>query len=178
MQHSALAIAGILILAIVIIIVLIIWRAQYRREPMQQSIEGGDRSKLEARIIAIAEKIAGVPFKSSHPSWLRDSITGDILELDGYNEKLGVALEIQGPGHIKPIPGESYEKYIKRVERDAHKRKECARRGVKLIAIDYRISLAAMPSYVASRLFDDGAIAEKPGNYVAAVDMTPWMRGQ
>lgn len=141
-------------------------------------IVGGDRSKTEARIIAIFEEITGRKFDTAHPDWLRDPDSRAPLELDGFNEDLGIAVEVQGPGHIKPIPGESYEKYIARVARDEYKRAKCAAHKIALITIDYRISTRiGLRSYIESRLFDAGAVSQRPQDYIYPLDMTPWKRG-
>jgi hypothetical protein len=121
---------------------------------------GGDRSKLEDRVIEIVEKITQRKFKTTHPDWLRDPISNAPLELDGYNDELKVAVEVQGPGHIKPIPGEDYDKYLRRIARDAYKKEQCKKRGIILIVMDYRISPHAMWSYTQSRLFDAGVLDE------------------
>lgn len=142
-----------------------------------RSIDGSHRSKLESRIVKILEDITGRPFNQAHPNWLHDT-DGTILELDGYNADLKVALEVQGPGHIKPLPRESYDKYRQRVARDQLKRELCAEHGIYLITIDYRISLANMSAYLRSRLFDAGATADRPPNYIKALEMQPWERGK
>jgi hypothetical protein len=142
------------------------------------AIIGGDRSKTEARIIAIFEEITGRKFDTAHPTWLRDPDSRAPLELDGYNEELGIAVEVQGPGHIKPMPGESYEKYQSRVARDEYKRAQCAAHKVALITIDYRISTrTGLRAYIESRLFDAGTVPDKPRDYIYPLDMTPWKRG-
>lgn len=138
---------------------------------------GAHRSKLEERVVKILEDITHESFHQAHPSWLKDA-SGTILELDGYNPRLKVALEVQGPGHIKPLPGESYEKYRTRVARDLLKQKICAEHGVYLITTDYRISLTNMSAYLRSRLFDANIIHERPPNYIKKLDMIPWELGK
>lgn len=168
------------------------------------AVAGAGRSKLEERIISILEGITGQSFDQAHPSWLRDDtdvsfeskiepkveskiepkIQSKIqrspsgLELDGYNEQLGLAVEIQGPGHTKPLPHESYEKYRARVARDKLKHELCRAHGVHLLAIDYRIPLTNMSSYLRSRLFDLGIIADRPPNYIKEIIATPWEHGK
>lgn len=171
----------ILILIIIAIALLIAIRGSFSRIggcPATTMREGGDRSKLEARIVHILEEITGARFDQAHPKWLHG------FELDGYNADLAVAIEVQGPGHTKPMPGESYEKYQKRIERDALKRKICESKGVRLITVDYRISLVNVGSYLRSRLWDMKIFEripkfpeEKPYNYIKEIDMVPWVRG-
>lgn len=164
----------IILLIVVILIALAIALARApARAPAR--VDGAARSKLEARIVAILEDITGAKFDQAHPQWLRDE-SGAILELDGYNEKMHLAIEVQGPGHIKPLPGESYEAYQKRIARDSLKREICARRGITLIAIDYRISMTNMRAYLQSRLFDIN-LAPRPNDYIYPLTMKPWKRG-
>ena len=187
----------IFILIIVILVIgLIIGLIFLRSRNIQ--IAGAGRSKLEERIISILEGITGQPFDQAHPTWLRDD-TGGLepsvqrspsglepsvqrspsgLELDGYNEQLGLAVEIQGPGHTKPLPHESYEKYRARVARDKLKHELCRAHGVHLLVIDYRISLTNMSSYLRSRLFDLGIIADRPPNYIKEIIAVPWEHGK
>lgn len=163
----------ILIIIILYIVILVIARLRSRN-----GYQGGDRSKLEDRVIAIIEKITQKKFKSIHPDWLRDPEMDVPLELDGYNDELKVAVEVQGPGHIKPIPGESYEKYLRRITRDQYKKEQCAKHGITLIVMDYRISPHNMWSYIKSRLFDAKVLDEKPLDYINEIDMVPWIRGK
>lgn len=143
----------------------------------------GARSKLESRIIRQIEDITGEKFEQAHPSWLTDEGANVPLELDGYNAKLKIAVEVQGPHHWKPNPGEEYDKYLARVKRDERKKKVCDERGIRLIVIDYRISDANMRDYIRSRLYDIGYVPKgatagvKPENYIKEAIPKPWIRG-
>ena len=158
-------------------------RAIYNRQtPNSLQRTGRGRSKLEANIIKILEGIFNgqCKFDQAHPTWLHESGASQRnvpLELDGYNEEKKVAIEVQGPGHIKPISGETYEKYQKRIARDVLKRSLCDEHGVHLITVDYRISLVNVEPYLRSRLFDIG-ICVRPLNYIKELSMVPWVRGQ
>lgn len=172
---SAQLICIILVIIAVIIALAYVFILATLRES-NSPVTGSARSKLEARVITILEDILGAKFNQAHPKWLRDPATGTKLELDGYNEPLRIALEVQGPGHIKPIPGESYSRYTKRVARDILKRELCAKHNVTLITVDYRITMQSMRAYLQSRLWDARAIAQRPYNYIAPLSMTPWAR--
>lgn len=71
------------------------------------------------------ESLFGVPFPKARPTWL------DGLELDGYNELLGVAFEHQGAQHN----GKGRYSNDLVLQRDIKKRRLCRRRGVRLIEI-------------------------------------------
>jgi protein-arginine kinase activator protein McsA len=78
-------------------------------------------------------------FPNTRPDWLRNPETGCKLELDCYNEELGLAFELQGGQHYKPIKGWGGEKAFARIiRRDVHKRTECMKHGVELFRIDNR----------------------------------------
>lgn len=56
---------------------------------------------LSERICRIFfEKIFKAKFPKTKPKWLRNS-KGNLMELDGYNEKLKIAFEYQGRQHYK-----------------------------------------------------------------------------
>ncbi|KKK98869.1 hypothetical protein LCGC14_2638450, partial [marine sediment metagenome] len=84
-------------------------------------------------------------FYKAKPSWLKGmSIKGGDLELDGYNEELGIAFETDGPFHYDVNAhmdryGLTLRQAEKRLEiqqaNDRIKTEECARRGITLIRI-------------------------------------------
>ncbi len=161
----------LIILTIVAIIIALALTLASRDEA--QSKTGSARSKLEERIIRTLEDLTGARFDQAHPSWLTDE-RSRVLELDGFNEKLKIAIEVQGPGHTKPMRGESAKKYEQRVARDKLKHELCKKHGVHLITVDHKIAPFARRDYLASRLFDVGFFTEKPPNYLALTDPLPW----
>jgi hypothetical protein len=72
----------------------------------------------EAILREALEEFFQVPFPSCYPKWLKNHKTGGQLEIDCYNEDLGLAVEFQGAQHYKPIDywgGQiTYEKVIER----------------------------------------------------------------
>ena len=78
-------------------------------------------------------------FPNTRPDWLRNPETDYKLELDCYNEELGLAFELQGRQHYKPIKHWGGEKeFARTVRRDVHKRTECMKHGIELFRIDNR----------------------------------------
>ena len=78
-------------------------------------------------------------FPNTRPDWLRNPETDHKLELDCYNEELGLAFELQGTQHYKPIKYWGGEKaFARTIRRDVHKRTECMKHGVELFRIDNR----------------------------------------
>jgi hypothetical protein len=134
------------------------------------------RSKSELEIVTILEKLLGVKFPTVNPDWL--SWKGRSLELDGYNEKLKLAIEFSGPQHTKWVSSaEPYEEYEERVAKDIAKREICKANGVNLIVVDYTIPRAYWTHYLKSRLYDYGYISDKPYEYLAEYIPQPYKQG-
>lgn len=104
--------------------------------------EGG--SKTEDLLRLYMEYIFETEFKTSYPSWLINPVTGKQLELDGYNQILGIAFELDGPDHYDIVWiknrydltwKEAADKLEYRRKVDQYKTDECNRRGIELIRI-------------------------------------------
>jgi hypothetical protein len=107
--------------------------------------------------------------------WLstQDVVVGTIpLEIDGYNEEIGVAFEFQGPKHYKNI-FRQLPKYINSAHNDDIKKTilGSAERNVKLIIVHHDIRPDLLINYVKSRLKDIGHLnpAYDQFNYVTPV---------
>ena len=89
--------------------------------------------------------IFNAPFEKANPSWLKGmSIKGGDLELDGYNELLGIAFECDGPHHYDVVyimkqyrltRQQALDRLRVQKENDRIKNVECARRGITLIRL-------------------------------------------
>jgi len=171
----------ILLLVVVFVIVLALCVARQRtggrgprRRDITKDLRASPRTKFEAAVIDIIEKITGGRFPTVLPSWLVHN--GRQIELDGYNADLGIAIEVNGPLHYKPAPGESIEAYLERVKRDAIKKKICAERGIAFIVVDTAVPMGYVYDYIRSRLHDAGK-AERPVNYLPVIERSPWIPG-
>jgi len=102
----------------------------------------------------ILETMFGVPFPKVRPNWLVNPKTGHNLELDCYNKSLKLALEYNGIQHYEHpnFTGQTEEEFIAQKQRDAYKREECVRKGVKLIEVPYNIPTQELESYIRSCL--------------------------
>lgn len=82
------------------------------------------------------EQLFDAPFPKVKPKWLT-SATGTLLELDGYNEALGIAFEHQGAFHYKNVHPftPTAAALAARKRADAAKRRICEKRGVMLIEV-------------------------------------------
>lgn len=96
------------------------------------------------------EKIYGVPFKNTRPYWLKNDTTGRCLELDCYNEKLKLAVEMNGCQHYKypNIFHKSHQEFKEQVRRDKLKVEICKEHGVHLIVVPYNVSYDLIPTYI------------------------------
>jgi hypothetical protein len=82
------------------------------------------------------EQLFNKKFPKNYPKWLRTN-EGNALELDGYNEELGIAFEHQGQQHYKynKFFHGSLEDFEKQKERDILKKELCQKNNVKLIIV-------------------------------------------
>lgn len=135
------------------------------------------RTKSEAFAIEILESITGEKFPTVNPDWL--VWKGRTLELDGYSDKLKIALEFSGPLHTKWYPEmEPYEKYYERIVKDIVKRKLTKKHNVKLIVVDISLPKTQWRNYIMSRLYDIGIIEDKPLEYISEIIVKPYRNKQ
>jgi hypothetical protein len=139
-----------------------------------KDLQTSPRTKSEARVVAELERLTGEQFPTVLPDFMKWK--GKRLELDGYCEKLKLAIEFSGPLHTKWFPAkESYEKYAARVETDRKKKELCKAAGVDLIVIDMALPPRHYRDYLASRLHDFGRM-QRPDNYIIEQIAEPWLQ--
>lgn len=100
------------------------------------------KSKGEDECRTVLENYFGKPFKSTRSlSFLRNPETGRNLELDGYNEELGIAFEFNGKQHYQwpNHTGQTEAEFIQQKRRDIFKREQCDKHGIFLITVPYHI---------------------------------------
>lgn len=107
--------------------------------------------KSEAMAIEIMEEIMNEKFIKQRPKWLQK------LELDGYCEKLKLAIEYNGIQHS--IYSDFFHKNIRNFEsqkaRDLLKRELCVKHGVTLITVPFNYNMKnrkAMYDFIKSEL--------------------------
>ena len=83
------------------------------------------------------EQVFGERFIKVKPSWLRNT-KGNLMELDGYSEKLKIAFEYQGAQHFRVLKvyTKSDEALTKRIDDDLLKQTICKANGVNLFILD------------------------------------------
>ncbi len=92
------------------------------------------------------ELIFRTKFLKKSPDWLRNPITGRKMHLDGYNEKLKLAFEYNGPQHYeftRPYH-KTHQDLIYQQRRDALKADYCNANGILLIIIPFTVRLSEM----------------------------------
>lgn len=123
---------------------------------------GNSHPKLkENRCRQILENIYGKPFPTCHPKWLKNpNSKGGVLELDCYNEELGIALEYDGEQHYHfPNPWhKTKEDFIKNKQRDLFKDEVCEMNGVYLIRVPYTVSYSKLEEYIRGQLPDESTV--------------------
>jgi hypothetical protein len=82
------------------------------------------------------QQIFQVPFPKTRPSWLRNS-RGRQMELDGYNENLGIAFEYQGIQHFSE--GFFGQDLSKRIADDEKKLELCKEQNVILMYLTHEM---------------------------------------
>lgn len=90
---------------------------------------------------AAAERIYGVTFhRSIWPDWLRNPETGQVMELDLYNEQLKIAIEYNGRQHYEYVPffhKKGMKDFEAQVRRDNYKLDLCDEHDVYVITVPY-----------------------------------------
>ncbi len=112
--------------------------------------DGKFTSKGEKICRETMEKIYGVPFKNTRPSWLKNDLTGRCLELDCYNEKLKLAVEYDGKHHsvFPNFLKQTYKEFKDQMRRDQLKKELCKKHGIHLINVPYTVSFDLIPTYI------------------------------
>lgn len=90
---------------------------------------------------SILEEIYCEPFPSCRPDFLVNPETGKCLELDCYNQRLGIACEYNGVQHYQyPNIFHSNEQQFKdQMRRDKFKEKVCMKNGILLLIVPYTV---------------------------------------
>jgi len=109
--------------------------------------------KHEQRCRIIMENLFKAPFPSIRPDFLKYT-SGKNLELDGYNEQLGIAFEYQGIQHrtFTPRFHKTKEDFKKQVQRDIYKKKICEDRGIRLLEIPDTVPYDDLQEYIISEV--------------------------
>ena len=123
--------------------------------------KGRMTSQGEEHCRRILEKIFGRKFPPTRDlKWLYNPESGRRLELDGYNEQLGIAFEFQGRQHYYYTPAfhETEDKFIQQIRRDRLKKELCLQNKVWLIVVPFTVSEGSREKYIKDQLPDQVAL--------------------
>jgi hypothetical protein len=124
----------------------------YKPKAQQQSKGSPTESKGEAECRRVLQSIFRKPFTSQRPDFLRNPVTGGNfnLELDCYNEELGLAVEYNGAQHYKYIPyfHRNNDHFMTQKYRDDMKRRICKENKVNLIEVPYTVKIEDIKDYI------------------------------
>ena len=114
-------------------------------------------SKGESECRRVLEDHYKKPFPSVRPSWLKNSVTGRNLELDCFNEELGIAVEYNGQQHYKYSP--KFHRYNRlnfqcQLYRDRETIRLTKKKGVILIVVPYTVPFDEIKTFILTRLDD------------------------
>ena len=111
------------------------WEAEFHSIKKGRWCPQCSASRSEKSCREIFEEHYEVKFPTKKPKWLKG------LELDGYNEELGIAFEYNGKQHYEYVPHfhrNGIEEFHKQQARDRTKYEICAKKNIKLILIPYK----------------------------------------
>jgi hypothetical protein len=129
----------------------------YKPKPCKEvctALQPGKLSKGEKICLDTLESYYQKKFYRVRPSFLRNPETGKNLEIDCFNAELGIGVEYNGKQHYHypSFPGDTKEKFVKRIKRDLLKLKVCKSLNVYIIVVPYNISERDIPEFIISRL--------------------------
>jgi hypothetical protein len=123
------------------------------------------RTETLVRKILETDLYPGNNFENVRPDWLINPKTNMKLELDCYNEKLKLAVEVNGRQHYildsyNNTPDKlEYQKY-----KDQIKKEICYKRNIKLIAVHYnafKYSNEKLKKYIIKKIKEANAIMDR-----------------
>lgn len=135
----------------------------------------GCKKVMESRCRELLEEMyPGHRFDAIRPEWLKSTITGKNLELDGYNHALRLAFEYNGEQHYR-FPNhwhKSVAQFKKTVAHDMFKADACRRIGIFLLTIPFTVPKAHLGTYMRAKLASAiavGTVVSKPRSMVSPV---------
>jgi len=109
------------------------------------------RERITRRVL---ETLYSSPFPTVRPKWIVNPKTGRNLEIDCYNEALGLCVEVSGSQHY--IQSERFHKsradFLSQVYRDKVKKEAVLARGLDFMVVPYTVPTDEIPMYVMGML--------------------------
>jgi hypothetical protein len=134
------------------------------RKPNESSVDKEKKkkdteSKGEKAAKVALHRIFKVEFGKIRPDFLRNKVTNKNLELDLFNEKLMLAVEVQGRQHYEYVPffhNNNYAVFRNQQYRDEIKRMICEKEGINLIEVPYTVQPEDMEHYLRVKALELG----------------------
>jgi hypothetical protein len=120
----------------------------------QKTPKSDSKGEIECR--RVLQMIFNRSFDKSRPDFLNNPVTGGNfnLELDCFNDELGIACEYQGAQHDKYIPffHKNKEAFYNQKYRDELKRRMCKDNGIILIEVPHTVKTENIEKYLIKEL--------------------------
>ena len=114
------------------------------------------KSKGETECKRVLESIFGKPFVSVRPNFLKNRAiqSHHNLELDCFNQELGIAIEYNGQQHYKftPFFHKNKEAFQNQQYRDYIKKDLCKKNNIILIEVPYTVPFNKIEHYLIDKL--------------------------
>jgi hypothetical protein len=112
------------------------------------------QSRGEMECKRVIEKITGRSFTKTRPTFLKNEITGQNLELDCYNPELKLAIEYNGEQHYKYTPRfhRTRDSFYNTKYRDQLKMELCKKNNIKLIIVPYTVKICDIERFILDSL--------------------------
>jgi len=117
-----------------------------------------DKSEGEKQCAQIMANLTDKSFSTIRSPNLINPETGQMLEIDVYNDELKLGLEYNGPQHYE-FPNWtncSYDDFRKQIARDEFKRRRCQEEGIKLIEVPYTVKEPELYDYILDKMMKLG----------------------
>ena len=113
-----------------------------------------NKLKYESRCRDVLEDYFGVEFNKIRPDFLRNPETGRNMEIDMFNEELGLGLEYNGSQHyhFNPFWHQNEEGFEKQKYRDKLKMRLCKENNVNIIVVPYNVPYDEIKPYILEKL--------------------------
>ena len=130
---------------------------EFRRK--RRSLSG--TSKKEEKCREILQRIYQKPFPSVRPNFLKNPATGMNLELDCYNESLGIALEYDGLQHSVYLPyfhRKGPNEFLYQTKKDQWKTQKAKENNITLIRVPYWVTDEQLETFIRNKLRETGKL--------------------
>lgn len=127
-----------------------------------------DKSNFERLCSQILANVTGLDFETVRIEEIKNPLTNKPLEIDAFNRKTRIGMEVQGPQHSEfpnyieydPLNEMMLKQFKERVARDEYKRQKCFDLGIKLIEIPFSIEKEDLEEYMLEQLSNVGVHIE------------------